>query len=71
MEKEVKESLGRDQEREEDKDPCEKYVYNPVTRSKYRVHTRSTSEETKKRIKGLWQPPKKKKKKEPSLWDLL
>ncbi len=39
-----------------------KRIYNPVTRKYYELRQRTTKVGKKGQIKGLWKPPKKKKK---------
>lgn len=46
-----------------------KRIYNPVTGKYYAVRQRTTSAGRAGQIKGLWKPPRKKKKK--SVWDLF
>ncbi|MDI3475193.1 MAG: hypothetical protein PWQ79_68 [Thermococcaceae archaeon] len=46
-----------------------KRIYNPVTGKYYELRQRTTKSGRAGQIKGLWHPPKKKKKK--SLWDII
>jgi len=53
----------------EPKKKTRKRIYNPVTGKYYELRQRTTESGRKGQIKGLWRPPKKRKKK--SLLDII